>query len=97
MAPEVVLGCQYNEQADCFSLGCILFQLYVRFLPVECPAAYQEYIDWQARHRMVTTTSPLAVQEKVFTIEEGPHLSISCLQTSLALKVCERFCLTVPI
>ena len=28
-APEVLLGIKYSQQADMWSLGCILFELYV--------------------------------------------------------------------
>ena len=28
-APEVFIGKRYTEKADCFSLGCIIFELYV--------------------------------------------------------------------
>ena len=35
MAPEVLLGCDYNETVDCWALGVLMYYLFYGMYPFE--------------------------------------------------------------
>lgn len=88
-APELLLGCEYDQKIDMWSLGCVLLELYTGVTLFECRsvqeilakmiALFGPFPDWMVRSGKLTKTFftphlvPFHEVQKVMANPDGTH------------------------
>lgn len=76
IAPELLLGCKYDQKADIWSLGCLFFELSTNSCPFDPDIYFEEYSDETSDENTSSSTSSIVASRS--SIESnGSHGSSS--------------------